>query len=203
MYNIPHFKAKDHQEVLDFMKANPFVTICGVNKEGYPVATQVPILLKIENDTITISGHMMRKQDHTNAFENNNKALVIFSGPSAFVSANWYTTKNMGSTWNYQSVQAKGKLEIKDEKHLKNLLTELTLHFEKDPNSPTQVKNLSPEYMEQNMKAIVSFEILVDDLQHVFKLSQNRDDVSYENIKNELSNGNAACKHMAAAMKRS
>ena len=203
MYNIPHFKAKDHQEVLDFMKANPFVTICGVNKEGYPVATQRPILLKIENDTITISGHMMRKQDHTNAFENNNKALVIFSGPSAFVSANWYTTKNMGSTWNYQSVQAKGKLEIKDEKHLKNLLTELTLHFEKDPDSPTQVKNLSPEYMEQNMKAIVSFEILVDDLQHVFKLSQNRDDVSYENIKNELSNGNAACKHMAAAMKRS
>ena len=77
------------------------------------------------------------------------------------------------------------------------------MHFEKDPDSPTQVKNLSPEYMEQNMKAIVSFEILVDDLQHVFKLSQNRDDVSYENIKNELSNGNAACKHMAAAMKRS
>jgi transcriptional regulator len=202
MYNIPHFKAKDHQEVLDFMQANPFVTICGVNKDGYPVATQIPILLKIENDTIIISGHMMRKQDHTNAFENNNKALVIFSGPSAFVSANWYTTKNMGSTWNYQSVQAKGKLEIKDEKHLKNLLTALTLHFENDPDSPTQVKNLSPEYMEQNMKAIVSFEILVDDLQHVFKLSQNRDDVSHENIKNELSNGNATCKHMAAAMKR-
>ncbi len=31
MYNIPHFKAKDHQEVLDFMQANPFVTICGVD----------------------------------------------------------------------------------------------------------------------------------------------------------------------------
>jgi len=202
MYNIPHFKAKDHQEVLDFMKANPFVTICGVNKEGYPVATQVPILLKIENDTISLRGHMMRKQDHTNAFENNNKVLVIFSGPSAFVSANWYTTKNMGSTWNYQSVHAKGKLEIKDEKHLKNLLTELTLHFEKDPDSPTQVKNLSPEYMEQNMKAIVSFEIIVEDLQHVFKLSQNRDEASHENIKKELSSGNAACKHLAAAMKR-
>ena len=202
MYNIPHFKAKDHQEVLDFMQANPFVTICGVNEEGYPVATQVPILLKIENDTITISGHIMRKQDHTNAFEKNNKVLVIFSGPSAFVSANWYTEKNMGSTWNYQSVQAKVNLEIKDEKHLKNLLTALTLHFEKDSNSPTQVKNLSPEYMKQNMKAIVSFEIMVEDLQHVFKLSQNRDDVSHENIKKELSNGNAACKHMAAAMKR-
>ena len=76
------------------------------------------------------------------------------------------------------------------------------MHFEKDGNSPTQVKNLSPEYMEQNLKAIVSFEIVVDDLQHVFKLSQNRDDESHENIKKELSKGNTACKHMAAAMKR-
>ena len=91
MYNIPHFKANDHQEVLDFMKAHPFVTICGVDKDGFPVATQVPVLLKIEEDKIIISGHVMRKQEHTNAFENNNKVLVIFSGPSAFVSANWHS----------------------------------------------------------------------------------------------------------------
>jgi transcriptional regulator len=202
MYNIPHFKAKDHQEVLDFMQANPFVTICGVDQEGFPVATQVPVLLTIEEDKIIISGHVMRKQEHTNAFEINNKVLVIFSGPSAFVSANWYTTKNMGSTWNYQSVQAKGSLEIKDEKHLYNLLEKLTLHFEKDANAPTQVKNLSAEYLEQNMKAIYSFDIMVSDLQHVFKLSQNRDAESHTNIVNELSNGTPACKHMAEAMQR-
>jgi transcriptional regulator len=142
----------------------------------------------------------MRKQDHTIAFENNNNVLVIFSAPSAFVSANWYTTKNMGSTWNYQTVHARGKVEIKDEQHLRNLLTELTLHFEKDPDAPTQVKNLSNEYMEQNMKAIYSFDIVVQDLQHVFKLSQNRDEASQANIQAELNNGDAACKYMAAAM---
>jgi transcriptional regulator len=202
MYNIPHFKAKDHQEVLDFMQANPFVTICGVDANGFPVATHVPILIKIENDMITITGHMMRKQDHSNAFEKNKNVLVIFSAPSAFVSADWYTTKNMGSTWNYQTVHAKGQLEIKDETHLRNLLTELTLHFEKDTESPTQVKNLSEEYMQQNMKAIFSFDIVVTDLQHVFKLSQNRDEASHENIVKELNSGTPACKHMAAAMAR-
>ena len=76
----------------------------------------------------------------------------------------------------------------------------MTLHFEKDPNSPTQVKNLSPEYMQQNMKAIYSFDLVVKDLQHVFKLSQNRDEASHANIQNELNKGDAACKHMAAAM---
>ena len=202
MYNLPYYKAKDHQEVVDFMHANPFVTICGVDKEGFPVATQVPVLLKTEIDKIIISGHVMRKQDHTNAFELNNNVLVIFSGPSAFVSASWYSVKGVASTWNYQSVQAVGKMEMKGEDHLYALLSELTAHFEKDPNAPTQVKNLDPDYMQQNMKAIVSFEIEVTELKHVFKLSQNRDDVSHENIKKELSNGTPACKHMAAAMKR-
>jgi len=202
MYNIPYYKAKDHQEVLDFMHAHPFVTICGVDKEGLPVATQIPVLLKIENDQIIISGHVMRKQEHTIAFGINNKVLVLFSGPSAFVSADWYSDQHQASTWNYQAVHAKGTLNMKDEKHLYKLLEQLTLHFEKDTNSPTQVKNLSAEYLEQNMKAIVSFEIIVTDLQHVFKLSQNRDEASKANIHAELSKGDAACKHMAAAMKR-
>jgi transcriptional regulator len=202
MYDISYFKANNHQEVLDFMQANPFVTICGVDAHGLPIATHIPVLIKIENEIISISGHMMRKQDHSNAFEINKNALVIFSAPSAFVSASWYTTKNMGSTWNYQTVHARGRLEIKDEAHLRQLLTDLTLHFEKDEDAPTQVKNLSEEYMQQNMKAIYSFEIIVDDLQHVFKLSQNRDEASHANIQNELNKGDAACKHMAAAMKR-
>ena len=200
MYDIPHFKAQHQQEVIDFMMEHPFVTICGVDANGFPVATHIPVLIKVENDLIAISGHMMRKQDHTIAFEKNNNVLVIFSAPSAFVSANWYTTKNMGSTWNYQTVHACGKMEIKDEAHLRQLLTDLTLHFEKDINAPTQVKNLSEEYMQQNMKAIYSFEIVVQDLQHVFKLSQNRDEASQANIQAELNKGDAACKYMAAAM---
>ena len=201
MYDIPYFKASNHQEVLDFMQAHPFVTICGVDANGLPVATHIPVLIKIEQDKIIISGHVMRKQDHSIAFESNKNVLVIFSAPSAFVSASWYTTKNMGSTWNYQTVHARGALEMKDEAHLRKLLTDLTLYFEKDPESPTQVKNLSEEYMQQNMKAIYSFDMVVKDLQHVFKLSQNRDEASHVNIQAELNKGNAACKYMAAAMK--
>ncbi len=202
MYDISYFKANDHQEVIDFMQANPFVTICGVDANGLPIAAQVPVLIKEVNSQIVISGHFMRKQDHTNAFEINKNVLVIFSAPSAFVSASWYIEKEGASTWNYQTVHAVGKLEMKDEAHLYTLLDQLTQHFEKDPNAPTQVKNLSPEYMQQNMKAIVSFEIEVKELKNVFKLSQNRDDASFANIKTELEKGSPACKHMAAAMKR-
>ncbi len=202
MYNISYFKANNQEEVFDFMQANPFVTICGVDENGLPIAAQVPILIKQEGDKLMISGHLMRKQDHTNAFEKNNNVMVIFSAPSAFISASWYKEKGIASTWNYQTVHALGKMEMKDDAHLYQLLTDLTMHFEKDPNAPTQVKNLDPEYVQQNMKAIVSFEIEVTELKNVFKLSQNRDEESHQNIQKELSKGDASCQYMAAAMKR-
>lgn len=200
MYNISYFKANNQEEVLAFMKANPFVTICGVDENGLPIAAQIPILIKQEDNKLIISGHLMRKQDHTNAFEKNNNVLVIFSAPSAFVSASWYKEKGIASTWNYQTVHAIGKMEMKDDAHLYQLLTDLTMHFEKNSNAPTQVKNLDPKYVQDNMKAIVSFDIKVTDLKNVFKLSQNRDEESRQNIQNELSKGDAACQYMAAAM---
>ena len=202
MYDISYFKANDHQEVIEFMQANPFVTICGVDKNGLPIAAQIPILIKQVDDKLFICGHLIRKQDHTNAFEMNPNALVIFSAPSAFVSASWYTSKGQASTWNYQTVHAVGTMQMQDEQHLYNLLVALTERFESDPDAPSQVKNLDPMYMQQNMKAIISFEIEVAQLKHVFKLSQNRDEISHQNIQNELSKGDAACKYMAAAMKR-
>lgn len=202
MYNISYFKANNQEEVFAFMQANPFVTICGVDENGLPIAAQVPILIKQEDDQLIISGHLMRKQDHTNAFEKNNNVLVIFSAPSAFVSASWYKEKGIASTWNYQTVHAIGKMEMKDDAHLYQLLIDLTMHFEKDPNAPTQVKNLDPEYVQQNMKAIVSFDVEVIELKNVFKLSQNRDEESHQKIQKELSKGDAACQYMASAMKR-
>jgi transcriptional regulator len=200
MYDIQHFKASNHQQVIDFMQANPFVTICGVDANGLPVATHIPVLIEVQNNIVTIRGHIMRKQDHSNAFELNKNVLVIFSAPSAFVSASWYSNQGQASTWNYQTVHAIGKLEMQDEQHLYDLLVALTQKFETDAEAPSQVKNLDPMYMHQNMKAIVSFEIVVDQLKHVFKLSQNRDEASHANIQNELNKGDAACKHMAAAM---
>ena len=50
MYDIPHFKASNHQQVIDFMQANPFVTICGVDANGLPVATHIPVLIDVQND---------------------------------------------------------------------------------------------------------------------------------------------------------
>jgi transcriptional regulator len=51
------------------------------------------------------------------------------------------------------------------------------------------------------MKAIVAFEIEITSIAHVFKLSQNRNEKSYENIIQQLQHGDEDGKTVAAIMK--
>jgi transcriptional regulator len=143
----------------------------------------------------------MRKQKHTLAFEENPNVLAIFSGAHSFVSASWYEKKDVASTWNYQAVHAGGILHWKDDKFLYVLLEKLTANFEANPHSPALVGKIDEGYMHTMMKAIVAFEIEITSVEHIFKLSQNRDEKSYENIIGRLSDGDADAKAIAERMK--
>jgi transcriptional regulator len=185
MYDIPYFKTADAEEVLAYMRAHPFVMICGADENGIPVATQIPILFEQRGDALFLQGHFMKKQDHTHAFYQNPNALVVFSGAHSYVSASWYENKQTASTWNYQTVQAVGTIRFQDDAFLHRLLTRLTETFEKK-ESPALVQHMDPAYVHQMMQAIVAFEVEVTSLRHVFKLSQNRDKKSQANIISHL-----------------
>jgi len=201
MYNIPHFKASDNKEVIDFMHAYPFIVLCGCDAEGKPVATHVPCLIEERDDKIFLLAHVMRKQQHTKAFAQNPDVLAIFHGAHTYVSASWYENKQIASTWNYQAVHAKGSLRFSDEEALRNLLTRLTERFEYNPHSPALVQKMDGSYVTNMMKAIIAFEIEVTEIEHVFKLSQNRDEKSYENIIEHLSNQDEDAQTIATTMK--
>lgn len=200
MYNLPHFKAADNKEVLDFMHAHPFIILCGCDAEGKPVATHIPVLFEEREGKLFLRAHIMRKQEHTNAFEQNQNVLAIFHAAHSYVSASWYEDKKIGSTWNYQAVHAKGVLRFLNEKELHQLLTTLTETFENNPHSPSLVQRLDESYVTNMMKAIVAFEIEVTSIEHVFKLSQNRDEKSYENIIGELNKRDDGAKYIAEEM---
>jgi transcriptional regulator len=199
MYDIPYFKAAHPEEVLAFMRAHPFALICGSDEGGKPVATQVPFLFEQREDKLFLQGHCMRKQDHTQAFLKNPNVLIVFSGSDTYVSASWYEDKQIASTWNYQSVQAAGRISFQDDGFLHRLLTRLTETFERS-GSPSLVQHMDPAYVQKMMQAIVSFEVEVNSIRHVFKLSQNRDRQSQTNIISRLSEQGGDAREIAKAM---
>lgn len=201
MYNVPHFKTDDQNEVIAFMQAHPFIVLCGATADGKPAATHIPVLIEEREGTLYLLAHVMRKQEHTKAFESNENVLAIFHGAHTYVSASWYSQKQVASTWNYQAVHVKGILRYKDQEHLLQVLTRLTERFENNPSSPSLVQHMSSDYLNNMMKAIVSFEIEVTAVEHVFKLSQNRDEHSYENILAHLDAAGSDAKTIASEMK--
>ena len=184
MYKFSHYTEQDQQKVIDFMKENTFALITGMG-EDYPVATQIPLAIKIKDGKIFLEGHMMKKTDHHLAFEKNNSVLVLFTGPHCFVNANWYTDPQMGSTWNYMTVHAKGKITFMDEEGTRNAVKAVSDKYA-GTTSESAFDNLPKEYINHMVKAILGFTIEVETFENVFKLSQNRDEASQKNIIEQL-----------------
>lgn len=186
MYKMPEFTENDQQAVRDFIYQNPFVVLTGCYN-NIPVATQVPVLIHEQDGQFVLRGHIMRKTDHHLAFEANPQVLVLFTGPQCYVSASWYSQRNIGSTWNYITVHGRGTIQYKDEAHCLQLLTDLTHKYEDQQQKPELLEYMSMEgYVKPMMKAIVSFEIVLESIAPIFKLSQNRDDESHARIVEEL-----------------
>jgi transcriptional regulator len=203
MYNLPYFKEQDTQIAIEFMRNYPFVFLSGCDNENKPVATQVPVFIDEKDGKLFLTGHIMKKTDHHLAFEINPNVLAVFTGPHVYVSGTWYNDPHQASTWNYVSVHAKGIIRFGGGDELVAILKRLSLHYENNnPASTTIFDNLSPAYTEPLMKAIVSFEIEVTGIDTVFKLSQNRDEKSYDNIIIKLKEGNHDAKAIAEMMEK-
>jgi transcriptional regulator len=202
MYSLPYFKEKDPARVKAFMRDNPFALLCGATLQGKPVATQVPLLIREDGDRLVFRGHFMKKTDHHIAFTENPDVLVLFTGAHEYVSASWYSDPAQASTWNYMTVHARGTMKLLSEAELLEILKETTSLFENNPDSPSLFESLAPEYVARLINAIVAFEIQVTQVENVFKLSQNRDKKSYENIIEKLKQGKDGAKAIASEMEK-
>jgi len=203
MYSFSYFKEKDQQVILDFLKEHPFVVLTGSFKDGKQMATQVPVFIEEKNNDLFIQAHIMRNTDHYKALVENPNALMLFTGPQAYISASWYDQPQSGSTWNYMSVHVYGQIRFMSSNELREFMSKFTLYYENgNLDSPTIFENLPKEYQDLMLPAIVGIELKVEKMDHVFKLSQNRNETSYLNIISHLEKQNADCQKIAEEMKK-
>ena len=199
MYRLKYFTEDDIEKVIQFMKEHSFAIITGLGKD-FPVATHVPLEIKETDIKLKFTGHMMKNTDHHKAFLENENVLVIFPGPHCHVSASWYTNPAVGSTWNYMTVHAKGKISFGDEAFTRKMVEDITNKYEK-PGSEAAFNKLSTEYVDGMVKAIAGFTIEVESFDNVFKLSQNHDQETRQSIIEHLfKNGSDDEKKIAREM---
>lgn len=203
MYNLPYHKEQDEQTVISLIEQHPFAFLTGCDSENRPIATQVPLILENKEDKKILRGHIMKNTDHHKAFLHNENVLAVFTGKHTYVSGAWYSNPYMPSTWNYMSVHVKGVVRFVEDSELEDILQMTSLHFEgQNEESPTVYKNLPPEFKKRALGMIAGFEIEVQEIETVFKLSQDRDTESYHNIIRKLKEQDEDGRAIAAEMEK-
>ena len=203
MYDLPYHKEINELVINEFIAKYPFAFLTGSDSENKPVATQIPVFIEETNGRKILRGHIMKNTDHHKAFVQNNNVLVVFTGHHSYVSGTWYSNPHTPSTWNYMSVHVKGFIQFLDDNALIDALRMTSLHFENDnQQSATIFDNLPPDYTRRLMQEIVAFEIEVNEMDTVFKLSQDRDAKSYDNIIKQLKQQGESGQVIAAEMEK-
>ena len=105
--------------------------------------------------------------------------LVVFQGPSAYVSPQLYLEKPVSGkvvpTYNYAVVHAHGVLRaIEDPTWMLALLERLTAQHEAVRAAPWAVRDAPPAFIATLLEAIVGIEVPIARLQGKWKMGQNR-----------------------------
>jgi transcriptional regulator len=200
MYIPSYYKESDEQKLIEFMAAHNFALLISA-ADNVPTATHLPFLIERRENKIYLVSHMARANPQWQSFSNN-ELLIVFQGPHAYISPAHYEKQENVPTWNYIAVHAYGKMKlIEDSQEVFNLMERTINNFEKD--FFTQWKNLSPDYVNGMLKAIVAFEIEVTKLEGKFKLSQNKTKNEQKNIINTFEKSNDSVQsELAEEMKK-
>jgi len=221
MYTPKYYRNENIAEVKEFIVHNGFGILVSVQSTeptascGRPIGTHIPMLLdKNEKGEDILSGHVSRANPHHKLLAplsstgkgagglGSSKVLAIFLGPHAYVSSSWYSHENV-PTWNYIAVHVYGKIKIIEGERLYRQLKMLVDKYEHGAAKPVELETMSQGYVKKQMGGIVGFEILIEEIQAAYKLSQNRNEQDYENVIRQLeSRGDSHSQAVAGEMRK-
>ena len=187
MYVPPHFLEDDKAALHQAIGETRLATLVTLGSEGME-ASHMPILLDAgEGPYGAIRGHLARANPQWRRASAVTPALVMFLGPDAYVSPNWYATKRetgrVVPTWNYLAIHAYGRVEFfEDAERLRAIVTSLTQRHEGRREKPWAVSDAPEDYIQAQLRGIIGFRLPIDRLEGKWKLSQNRPEVDRRGV---------------------
>jgi transcriptional regulator len=179
MYQPDHFRVDDLPQMHALMRARPFAALVSAGAAGL-YATHLPTVLKDDGPFGTIECHLARANPHWKDLATGDEALMIFQGPEAYVTPNWYPSKaehgKVVPTWNYAVVHAYGRPQVMQDKDwVRRHVGELTAQQEAAEARPWAVTDAPESYIDVMLRGIVGFRFAITRLEGKWKMSQNRE----------------------------
>lgn len=178
MYCPTHFQEDRLPELINLIEQFPLASVVCNGPSGL-MADHIPLMYEGGPDTSgKLVGHVARNNPLWQ-LPADQELLVVFQGPSTYISPNWYITKRDAGkvvpTWNYAVVHASCTLvAIKDPQQVLQIITKLTDQHEASQPHPWRVTDAPSKFTESLLGNIVGIELKIKRMQGKWKVSQNQ-----------------------------
>ncbi|OQW73324.1 MAG: transcriptional regulator [Proteobacteria bacterium ST_bin11] len=186
MYCPSHFQEDRPAALVGLIEQFPLATLIYTSADGL-TADHIPLMYEASPDSLgKLVGHVA-KNNPLWQVEPEQELLVVFQGPSTYISPNWYASKpeagKVVPTWNYAVVHVHCSLTAThDPAQVLQIITELTDKNEVSQAHPWRVTDAPAEFTEKLLGNIVGISLQVKRWQGKWKVSQNQPKQNQQSI---------------------
>lgn len=176
------YELTDAGEVRALIRSAPWATMVSATPAGI-VASHYPFLLDEDAQDLTVVSHVGRPDERLHEL-GAHELVVIFAGPSGYVSPSWYGLATGVPTWNFATVHAYGTPELLSDAENLAVLGRLVDHFEDPLPNPFRMRGTleNAAYAERIVHGTVGFRMRVTRFVGKEKMSQDKPDEVVERI---------------------
>ncbi|KJC35388.1 transcriptional regulator [Bradyrhizobium sp. LTSP885] len=181
----PQFRIEE-QRALAFAAERGFGVIVATDVRG-PRASHVPFVIERRDSSVIVQIHLTARNPLVELADGIRRFLLIVSGDDAYVSNDWYASRDNVSTWLYEAVHLNGvaHLRERDENrgHGDALLSASEARL---PKQPWDLAQMEPEKRESMLSAIRVIDLVVDEIEGQSKLNQHKSDADHVAVADQL-----------------
>ena len=147
-----------------------------------PTAVHVPFLALEEGDgSLRVELHVARANPIHTLVGGGCPALLMCTGPDAYISPDWYGAPDEVTTWTYTAAHLTGTARVLPQSENRAHVDRMVAFFEErmPGKAPWTADRVDPRRVAGMTQAIVSIEMRVEDLQAQLKLIQHKDEARH------------------------
>ncbi|WP_407164720.1 FMN-binding negative transcriptional regulator [Bradyrhizobium sp. ORS 111] len=181
----PQFRIEE-QRALRFAAERGFGVIVAADERG-PRGSHVPFVIAQRDGRAIVQIHLTAKNPLVELADGRRRFLLIVAGDDAYVSNDWYASRDNVSTWLYEAVHLSGVAHLRraseNRGHGDALLAVAEARL---PKQPWDLAQMEPNKRETMLAAIRVIDLVVDEIEGQSKLNQHKSDEDHVAVANQL-----------------
>lgn len=181
----PQFRIEEERG-LAFAAGRGFGVIVAADERG-PRASHVPFVVARRETGVIVQIHFTAKNPLVELADGVRRFLLIVCGDDAYISNDWYASRDNVSTWLYEAVHLSGVAHLRqfDENrgHGDALLAAAEARL---PKAPWDLAQMEPTKRESMLSSIRVIDLVVDQIEGQAKLNQHKSDADHVAVANQL-----------------